>query len=167
MFTIGGNCHLILQHPDVNSGAPYGFVCPKDNSIRELGVQVTREVTSDSTDESNSTTGTQLWLNFDFLLADDLIDPDGKVHAHTRAQDYAMLLQFLAMPAGIALTTPAGLYSNLGALGWSADERHMPHHSIVKCGLNNVGFYFPPADPVLMALSLWDGTLTWGTSYWR
>ena len=34
-------------------------------------------------------------------------------------------------------------------------------------GLNNVGYYFPPADPEKLALSLWDGTLTWATSYWR
>ncbi len=167
MPTIGEDCHLILQHPDVNGGEPYGFLCPKDNSHRELGVQVTREVTSDSTDETNSITGTQLWLNFDLILADNLIDPNGQPHPKSRAADYAILTLFLAQPAGIQLTTPAGIYSNLGSLGWSADERHMPKYSIVKCGLNNVGFYFPPANPELLALSVWDGTLTWQTSYWR
>lgn len=167
MARIGEDCHLILQHPDVNGGDPYGFLCPKDNSHRELGVQVTREVVSDSTDETNAITGTQLWLNFDLILADDLYDPNGEKHPKSRAADYAMLTLFLAQPAGIALTTPAGTYTNLGALGWSADERHLPNHSIIKCGLNNVGFYFPPVDPELLALSVWDGTLTWETSYWR
>ena len=75
MPVIGKDCHLILQHEAVNGGQPYGFVCPKDHSPREGGVQVVREVTSDSTDETNATTGTQLWFNFDVLLADDLVNP--------------------------------------------------------------------------------------------
>ena len=166
-FIIGENCHLILYHADVNGGAAYGFLVNKDNSPRECGVQVTREVVSDSTDSTNSTTGTQLWLNFDIILADNLINPDGSIHAYTRAQDYAMLLQFLAQPAGLQLDTPVGSFLNLGALGWSADERHQPAFSVVKCGLNNVGYYFPPVDPALLAFSLWDGTLTWESSYWR
>jgi hypothetical protein len=165
--SLGKDCHLILQHADVNAGEPYGFICPKDNSPRELGVQVTREVSSDSVDETNSITGTQLWLSFDLLLADDLINPDGSSHAATRGEDYAVHTAFLAQPRGISLTTPAGTYTNLGALGWSADERHLPDHSIIRMGLNNVGYYFPPADPESLALSLWDGTLTWATSYWR
>jgi hypothetical protein len=167
MPTLGKDCHVILQHDDVNGGDPYGFLCPKDSSHRELGVQVTREVTSDSVDETNATTGTQLWLNFDLILADNLIDPNGQPHPKSRAADYAILLLFMAMPAGIQLTTPIGAYANLGALGWSADERHMPKYSIIKMGLNNVGYYFPPANPELLALSLWDGTLTWETSFWR
>ncbi len=166
-FIIGENCHLILSHPDVNGGADYGFLVNKDNSPRDSGMQVTREVVSESIDETNSTTGTQLWFNFDILLADHLINPDGSNHAYTRLQDYAMLLQFLAQPAGLTLTTPVGAFLDLGALGWSADERHQPAFSVVKCGLNNVGYYFPPADPAILALSLWDGTLTWETSYWR
>lgn len=167
MPVIGQDCHLILQHPDVNGGLPYGFISPKDCSPRECGVQVTREVTSDAADETNSVTGTQLWLNFDVLLADNLIAPDGSSRTATRAEDYAMLTAFLARPEGIALTTPAGVYTSLGALGWSADERHLPSHSIIKVGLNNVGYYFPPVDPQLLALSVWDGTLTWNTAFWR
>lgn len=166
-YVIGENCHVILSHPEVNAGEEYGFISPRDDSPRECGVQVIREVTSDSTSESNATTGTQLWLHFDVILADNLVDPNGAIHTKSRMQDYAMLLDFLAQPQGLALTTPAGTYSNLGALGWSADERHLPSHSIIKVGLNNVGYYFPPADPDLLALSVWDGTLTWETSYWR
>lgn len=167
MPAIGKDCHLILQHEEVNGGQPYGFVCPKDHSPREGGVQVVRQVTSDSTDETNFTTGTQLWLNFDVLLADDLVNPDGSRHTASRSADYTILLDFLSQPQGIALTTPAGIYTNLGALGWSADERHLPAYTIVKVGLNNVGYYFPPANPEQLALSVWDGTLTWETSYWR
>jgi hypothetical protein len=166
-FTIGENCHLVLTHPDVNGGVGYGFLVNKDNSPRDSGVQITREVVSDTTDASNSTTATQLWFNFDILLANNLVNPDGSIHDKTRAQDYAMLLEYLAQPAGLMLTTPVGAFLDLGALGWSADERHQPAFSIIKCGLNNVGYYFPPVDPALLALSLWDGTLAWDTSYWR
>jgi hypothetical protein len=166
-YTLGQNCHLILSHPEVNSGADYGFLCPLGESPREAGVQITREVVSQSTEVTDTSQGTQLWFSFDVICADNLVDPDGQAHAASRSEDYARLLEYLAKPNELVLTTPVGAFSNLGALGWSADERHTPAASIVKCGLNNVGFYFPPADPALLALSLWDGSLAWETSYWR
>lgn len=165
--TIGADCHVILSHPDIDFGAEYGFISPKDDSHREGGAQFVREVTSESTDYTNSTSGTRLWCHFDIILADDLIAPNGAPHTKTRAQDYAKLLQFLAKPSGISLTTPAGTLVNLGALGWSADERHLPRYSIVKVQLNNVGFYFPPADPEAIKASVWDGSLLWDSSFWR
>jgi hypothetical protein len=165
--TIGLDCHLILSHADIDAGAEYGFICPKDDSHRECGVQFVREVVSESTVETDTTKGTKLYCHFDLILADDLIAPNGAPHIRTRAQDYAKLLEFLSKPSGIALTSPAGTLVNLGSLGWSADERHMPHHSIIKVQLNNVGFYFPPADPDVLAASVWDGVYTWETSYWH
>ena len=166
-YTIGQNCHLILQHADVDSGAYYGFICPRDGSIREGGVQVTREVVSESTVYTDTAAGTRLWIHFDVICADELLNPDGSPHEVTRAVDYARLLEFLSQPAGLQLVTPVGAFSNLGALGFSADERHLPAHSVIRCQLNNVGYYFPPVDPALLDQSIWDGSLTWETSYWR
>ena len=130
MPAIGKDCHLILQHEEVNGGQPYGFVCPKDHSPREGGVQVVRQVTSDSTDETNFTTGTQLWLNFDVLLADDLVNPDGSRHTASRSADYTILLDFLSQPQGIALTTPAGIYHQsrrAGLVGRRAPPARLHH----------------------------------------
>ena len=166
-YALGENCHVILSHPDIDAGAGYGFLCPQDGTIKEEGVQITRRVDSLDTVYTDPHADTMLWIAFDVLCADELRDPNGQKHPKTRIQDYTKLCEFLLKTEGIDLTTPVGVFTNLGALGYSADERHRPHHSIVKCELNNVGYYFPPVDPALLALSVWDGTLTWDTSYWR
>ncbi|HNS07173.1 MAG TPA: hypothetical protein PKZ26_08900 [Anaerolineaceae bacterium] len=165
-YTLGQNCHVILSHAEIDSGAPYGFVSPKDGTVRECGAQFIRQVESESTTYTDIVTGTRLWINFDIICADDLLEPNGAEHTPTRLQDYAKLLDFLSKPSGIQCTTPVGTFTNLGALGFSADERHLPKHSIIRVQLNNVGFYFPPADPEKIAASVWDGPLTWETSYW-
>jgi hypothetical protein len=156
---IGQDCHIKLTHADVNGGIPYGFLVDENKGTRPGGVQITHEVDSGGT--------TRLWLLFDVLLSDNSINPDGSAHAFTRAQDYAMLLLYLSKMDGLILDTPIGSFLNLGAVGWSADERHLPHSSIIKCQVNNIGVYWPPVDTATLELSIWDGTLTWATSYWR
>ena len=166
-WTIGKNCHVILSHPEVDSGAPYGFVSPGDDSIRSEGAQFKRQVVSNSSGESVTNSGTFLWAYFDVLLADDLLNPDGAPRGISRSTDYTKLMKYFSKPSGIALTTMMGSYVNMGALGWTADERHFPKHSVIKCQLNNVGYYFPPVDSEVLNQCIWDGVLTWDTSYWR
>jgi hypothetical protein len=161
-YTIGVNCHVILSHINIDGGAPFGFICAADDKVKPGGVRVVRQVISDG---ANSTTA--VWVYFNILLADNLINPDGSRHADTRAQMASKLLQFLQYTSGINLTGPEGTHVNLGALGWCADERHLPDKSQVNCNLNNVGYYWPPVDPDLLNKSVWDGVLTWATSYWR
>ncbi len=157
--TIGKDCHIILSHPDIDGGAGYGFLLAEDQGIKSGGVQMTREVDSEGT--------TRLWLHFDVLLADRALNPDGKFRTFTRAQDYTKLCEFLSKRADVSITSPAGTLLSLGAVGWTADERHLPGYSLIKCQFNNVGIYWPPVDPALLQLSVWDGTLTWSTSVWR
>jgi len=104
---------------------------------------------------------------FDILLADNAINPDGSTHIASRLTDYNMLMTYLSQKSELVLTSPIGAIVNLFAIGFTADERHMPLKSIIKCQLNNYGIYFPPVDPITLSLSMWDGTLTWETSYWR
>lgn len=159
LWIIGENCHITLTHPDVNGGKPYGFIVNEENGTRPGGVQITHEVDTYGT--------TRLWLYFDVLLSDNSIDPDGSPHTATRSQDYDMLIQYLAKLDSLVLTTPVGAFLNLGAIGWTADERHLPLSSIMKCQINNAGVYWPPVDADKLDQSVWDGALTWGTSYWR
>jgi hypothetical protein len=158
--TIGQDCHVILSHPDISAGAYYGFVCPKDGSNHEGGVEFIREVSSDPA------IGTDLWVYFDVILADDLKQPDGTKRPYTRAQDYAKLLLYLAKQDNLTVISPAGAMVGLGALGFAADERHMPKHSIIKCQFNNKGTYFPPVSADRVRLSVWDGSLLWSTALW-
>lgn len=160
MPTIGEDCHITLAHPLVNGGSAYGFLVSEEaGGSRPGGVQITRQVLSDG--------NTLVWVLFDIVMADHALNPDGSPHAKTRAQDYAMLLQYLAQRSDINLQTPVGTIVNLFAVGYTADERHLPYSSIIKCQLNNYGIYWPPVDPDLLAQSFWDSALTWATSYWR
>ncbi len=137
-----------LTHRDVNSGAP---MVPRgeetNKGTRPGGVQITHEVDTFGT--------TRLWLYFDILLSDNSINPDGSAHAFTRAQDYALLLQFLEKREGLILDTPIGSFLNLGAIGWTADERHLPNSSVIKCQINNIGIYW---RPWILHLNLTFGT---------
>jgi hypothetical protein len=161
MPTIGQDCHITLTHSALNGGQPYGFLINEEpgESTRPGGIQITRQVNSDG--------GILVWVLFDILLADRATNPDGSTHAFTRQQDYNMLMQYLAQTSNIILTSFMGAIVNLFAVGFTADERHMPAFSIIKCQLNNFGIYFPPVDPATLAQSLWDGNLTWSSSYWR
>ena len=161
MPSIGQDCHLTLTHPAVNGGQPYGFLLNEEpgENTRPGGVQITRQVSSDGS--------ILVWILFDVLMADHAINPDGSVHQASRIEDYHMLMEYLSQGSGIILTSPIGAILNLFAVGFTADERHMPYSSLIKCQLNNYGVYFPPVDAATLNLSVWDGTLTWDTSYWR
>jgi hypothetical protein len=158
-FTLGANCHVRLTHTEVNNGETYGFLCQQETGVFPGGVKITHEV--------DSAGGTRLWIYFDVLLSDHSINPDGSAREGSRAGEYALLMQYMAKQNGLVLDTPVGSFINLGAIGWTADERHTPSSSIVKCQINNAGVYWPAVDTTLLELSLWDGTLTWGSAFWR
>lgn len=156
---LGKNCHITLTHPEVNGGEPYGFLVNEDHGTHPGGVRITHEVDSGGT--------TRLWLYFDVVLANAAINPDGSPHLASRDEDYQMLLRYLSQLEGLTLSTPVGAFLNLGAIGWTADERHLPNSSLIKCQINNIGVYWPPVDEDTLKQCVWDGILTWGSSYWR
>ena len=166
-WTLGQNCHITLQHDSVNSGAAYGFILNTDRSPRSEGIQIKRQVLTEDISDTESAHVNYEWVHFDILLGDHLIAPDGSLRAENRAADYALLVQYLAQTSGLNLTTQMGTFIDYSAVGWTADERHQPDHSIVKVGLCNVGDYFPPADPIIVAQSVWDGELLWGVCVWQ
>lgn len=161
MPTIGQDCHITLTHPALNGGQPYGFLVNEEpgESSRPGGIQITREVSSDGS--------ILVWVLFDVILADNAINPNGSPHNVARLTDYNMLMSYLAQKSDLILTSVIGAIVNLFAVGWTADERHLPYNSLIKCQLNNYGVYFPPVDAATLNLSVWDGTLTWNSSYWR
>jgi len=159
--TIGVNCHLVLQHPLVNGGATVGFLLQPDPRSPNAGpvVQIQRE--TDSAGVSTSK------VYFAAILADDLVNPDGTVHTQTRAQMYALIVEFLQQPDNLLLGFEGGWISNLEAIGHVSTEMHYGDYSLVSCQFTDKAAYYPAADPVKFYASIWDGTLTWSTSYWR
>jgi hypothetical protein len=165
MPTLGQDCDLILIHPDVNNGDPYGFVITPDAAKSGSSVSIQRSL-SDS-DE------VQIYLFASILLADDLKNPDGSEHTDSRQVMYDMLLDFLEQTENISIGTVMGTYLGLGQVGHSATELHMVEASYISLKFANVSTYNPPIDSDLFFGSLWqsdppaDDALTWGSSVWR
>lgn len=159
MPVIGQDCHIILSHPSVNAGEPGGFVLDSASKLRPEGIMLTRQFISGQ--------GVTIWIYFDALLADSLLTPAGGLFPDTRSEQYALLSAYLQETEGITLQTAIGTFVNLGAVGFTSHEYHTPACSLVKACLTNAGVYFPPVDPAMLTLSIWDGSLTWETSYWR
>lgn len=159
MPVIGQDCHIVICHPHVNGGAPCGLVLDSTSRIRPEGIMLTRQFISGR--------GVTIWIYFDVLLADALLTPGGGFASSSRAQQYALLMEYLQETESITLETAIGTFVNLGAVGFTAHEYHTPGQSVIKACLTNAGVYYPPVDPAVLTLSVWDGTLTWDSSYWR
>jgi hypothetical protein len=157
---IGKDCHVTLMHPQVNDGRPYGFVLDPQSRYPN-GLAIRREVFD------GLTLPMKVWVYFDVLLADDLRNPDGSQHQPARAEMYAMLTAFLAKTKGLQLAFGLGAIVDLGALEYAATEKHYAGYSTVRVHLTNAGGYAGVIDQTRFNLSLWDGALTWETSYWR
>lgn len=158
MATIGTDCHIRLTHADVNGGVPFGFLLDSKDDLGPV-VSLQREVDADGE--------ITVRLFFKVLLADDLVNPDGTLHAESKAVMYAALCEYLSQTDGMTVEGSIGVFTNVGAQGHSATELHYLGMSLVACQLNNSGVYWPPADPDYYYSSTWDSTLTWATSYWR
>jgi hypothetical protein len=130
MATIGTDCDIILVHPDVNGGDPYGFVLAPDQSNRGSSVSVQREL--DDEDEI------QIYIFFTILLADELRNPDGSMHADTRENMYSMLLLYLAQTTDLSIGMFMGTYLGVGPMGHSATELHLIDGSYISCKLTNI-----------------------------
>jgi hypothetical protein len=158
---IGLNCHLLLQHDSVNAAAAYGFILEHDSRNPGAGpaVSIQKEIDSDGHVKTR--------VFFSVLLGNSLVNPDGTLHDVTRSADYLLLLAYLAQPSAITLTCSAGVISDLCSLGHVSTEMHFGDHSVVVCQLTDTSIYFPPADPTIFNASVWDGGLTWSSSYWR
>jgi len=157
--TINTDCTIRLTHTEVNSGEPYGFILDPENRHAGAPVSIQRQVDSDG--------NVTIRVYFNVLLADDLLNPDGSQHSQDRAAMYAALTAYLAQSQGLTLDTVIGSFASIGAGGHCATEYHYAGKSLVACQLNNAGVYYPPVDPARLYNSVWDGTLTWGSSTWR
>ena len=164
-YAIGENCDLILIHPDVNDGYPYGFVISPDPSKSGSSVSIQR-----SLDDDNEV---QIYLFATILLADDLQNPDGSEHTDSRNTMYTMLLSFLEQLEGISIGTVMGTYLGLGQIGHSTTELHMVQATYISLKFANITTYHPPINSDLFFGSLWQATppaddaFTWETSVWR
>lgn len=160
MNHIGNDCHITLKHPGINEGIACGFVLDPDSNFPE-GFAIKREVFSELTIPM------KVWVYFDVLLADNLINPDGSRHDETRQEMYALLMQFLQQQHDIQFGFGLGAIVGLGAIEYAATEKHYASYSTVRVHLTNAGGYFGVIDGTRFNLSFWDGNLSWETGYWR
>lgn len=164
MATLGVDCDITLSHPSVNSGQPVGFNLRRSRENNTGLVTLRRQAYL----QPDGSYQDRLMFWFTILAANELINPDGSICTYTRAEIYSYILEFLAQRSGIALTCAAGTFTDLYAtlsttleyLGRDKDE--------ITVSLNNgAATQTAPIDTTRFNNSLWDGPLTWATSYWR
>ena len=153
------NCHIILQHPDVNGGDNCGFILIE--KARQPGPAVTIEQERTTDDESI------LYASFDVLLADEARTPDGRTCPWTRSEMMTNLYAFLQQEDSITLSCAAGVFTDLSAVGKIAEARHYKDSSVVSCQLSRGLTYFIPVSLEDFQASVWDGVKTWGDGVWR
>jgi hypothetical protein len=157
---IGQDCDITLTHKDVNAGAPYSFILATDPTVRGGAVSIQRNTDPD--------TGEILIRVFcTILLADNLKNPDGSKHSANRSTMYGFLIQYLSKIDGLSIDTVMGVFTGVAPTGFAATEMHQPLVSHVACQFTNLRTYHPPITSTNFFLSIWNGTLTWATSYWR
>jgi hypothetical protein len=150
----------------VNGGDPYGFILTPDPTYGRSGVSIQREIIPDTGE-------TSIFIFFSILLADDLSNPDGSDHTQTRAEMYAMLLDYLEQSSELCIETVLGTWLGIGTIGHSATELHLIKGSMISMKLANISDYRPPVDSDTVFYSIWQGSpltddaLTWETSVWR
>jgi len=159
-YLIGSNCDITIIHPSVNAGAPFGFVLAQDVSVRGNSLSVERNVDADTGEVS-------IRIFCTILLADDLKNPDGSKHTDSRSVMYSKLLEYLSYINGFSIGTVIGTFTGVAPTGFSATELHQPLVSHIACQFNNISLYHAPITSTDFLNSLWNGALTWATSYWR
>lgn len=165
MHIIGEDCDLVLVHPDVNNGDPYGFVISPDPSKSGSSISIQRSLDDDD--------ATHIYLFATIILADALQNPDGSQHTDDRNTMYSMLLSYLEHLTGLSIGTVMGTYLGLGQIGHSTTELHMVQASYISLKFANVSTYHAPIDSDLFFGSLWQAdppavdAFTWDTSVWR
>jgi hypothetical protein len=164
MPTIGVDCDVILTHPDVNGGEGVGFILKRARATVSGLVTLRRQAYR--LPEGGYTDRLVWWMTI--LCSDQLLNPNGGRHGRSRNDIYYDLTCFLAARNGITMECETGIWTDLHAtltvtteyLGRLSDE--------VVLRLNNGAFSdIAPIDRDRFLASVWDGPLTWDTSYWR
>ena len=165
MANIGTDCDIILVHPDVNEGDPFGFVLSPDPSNKGSAVSIQREVDTEG--------DTQIYIFFTIVLSDELMNPDGSMHSANRESMYTMLLDYLNQAEGLSIGTVMGTWLGIGPMGHSATELHLVDGSYISCKMTNISAYHAPIESGLFFGSVWqndtpsDDAFTWDSSVWR
>ncbi len=120
---IGSTCHLVLQHPLVNSGLAVGFLLQPDPRMPNAGPVVQLQRETDSEGQSTSK------VYFTVILANSLVNPDGTLHTLTRLEMYDLIVEFLQQPDSLVLGYGGGWITNLQAIGHVSTELHYGDYS--------------------------------------
>ena len=162
---IGTNCDIVLVHPLVNDGNPYGFVLSPDPQKSGSAFSVQRSIDAEG--------ATHIFLFATILLADDLKNPDGSEHADDKQTMYAMLLDFLDQSDEFSVDTFDGTFLGLGQLGHTSTELHLVDATYISIKFANLTAYHPPINSALFFGSIWQDSpptltaFTWESSVWR
>ena len=169
MATIGVDCDILIAHPEVDEGRPYGFLVePKSEKYGPV-VQVHYEKYTNP--DYSSSDVRHLWATV--MIADEMMNPDGSIHQETAAEMYAKLIELLTKPDQIILITRMGGMAGLKSSGHVMEQHIYPGVVLVNCQLSTQGSVYQPVNYDYYTRSYWVdedsyiGPMNWGNSYWR
>ena len=162
---LGADCDLILIHPSVNAGDPFGFILSPDPQKSGSAFSIQRNLDAEGV--------THIFLFATILLADDLKNPNGTPHAAGKQAMYNMLIEYLDQSENLSIDTFDGTFAGLGQLGHTSTELHLVDATYISIKFTNIDNFHPPIDSGLFFGSIWqdsppgDDAFTWETSVWR
>jgi hypothetical protein len=167
MATLGIDCDVVLYHPDIDAGAPFGLLLERKRAF-STNIDVIRQAFK----QADGSIQDEQVVAFTVVLGDNLPNPDGSVHVGTKSGDYAKLLDFANKRQGIAVQTPNGIIAGLFAIGNYFIEEHYQNIMTISIQLSSNSNIFPPANKDRYEQSRWQentytGSMTWDNSYWR
>jgi len=185
MPTIGVDCDITLQHPDVNGGNPVGFLLavPKQQDLKSYGPAIS--IQYETLQDALGTAEDILHAYLTILIADNIQNPNGSIHAESAVTMRTFLLDIISKHTSITLTTRTGVHGGLKSLsetintiiGYQVfpmmDDMIYSEIETIKVHLTTRSSSFAPVNPAVYLDSLWvdqasyTGVRTWNNSYWR
>lgn len=157
-----------LQHPDINSGAPYPFVLYVKEDEKQKNLQQARGTSVSVEVEINLDGDTpQMTKNLFFnILLMDTATLGGE--PRERFVDTARLLEIINQSSGIALLTETQVFCGLVAQGHNMTLTEYRNFSIASIRLEKVDFNVIPPNPFTFLNSAWvdEDNLTAVYSKW-
>lgn len=160
MPEINVDCHIMLEHENVNSGNPYGFLLVSNNEGVAFSIQ------REAYNEGGGVYTDEVYFYMTMALADDLMNPDGTQHVETRDEMMEKIIEFLSERTNISLHTILGTYVGLHAVGHVSTEDHYMEGSVIDIKLGSDDEIYAMIDTEDYLNSYWDGLLNWGSAYW-
>lgn len=159
--SINENCHIIMQHPEVNDGNNCGFI------LHTFPIKESPSVIVELHRDSDLLP--YLHITATIEISDKLRSPNGSVCPWTSVEMMLLIFDLLDQDDGqLLLLCSAGAFTSLLPVGPNVYSMEaLPDKYLITINLYRNYRYFMPAPERDFLASVWDGIKTWESSWWR